>query len=85
MYAKWVRDKYGKDKKVKLIWHMLKFDKDVESTRSNYELDRTVESVVNEIYEIEHCKEWPTNESNLCNWCVYRHKCPLFKDQYGEE
>jgi RecB family exonuclease len=85
MYAKWVRDKYGKDKKVKLIWHMLKFDKDVESTRTNFELDRTVEKVVDEISEIEHCKEWPTNESALCNWCVYRHKCPLFKDQYPEE
>ena len=84
MYARWVREKYGRDKKVKLIWHMLKFDKDVESTRTNMELDRTVDNVVREIEEIESCKEWPTRESPLCNWCVYRHMCPLHKGEYKE-
>jgi putative RecB family exonuclease len=78
MYAKWVRDRYGKDKKVKLIWHMLKFDKDVESSRTNYELDRLVDSVVKEIHEIEACTDWSPQETPLCNWCVYKDICPLF-------
>ena len=77
MYARWVRERYGKDKKVKLVWHMLKFDKDVESERTNLELDRTVEGVVREIAEIESCKDWSPQPSALCNWCVYRDKCPL--------
>jgi len=84
MYAAWVRKRYGKDKKVKLIWHMLKFDKDVESERSNMELERTIDGVVKEIREIESCTSWPPSRSALCNWCVYRHKCPLFKDEYPE-
>ena len=77
MYARWVREKYGRDKKVKLVWHMLKFDRDVESERTNFELDRTVDNVVNEIAEIESCKDWSPQPSALCNWCVYRDKCPL--------
>lgn len=85
MYAAWVRKKYGKDKKVKLLWHMLKFDRDVESERSNFELERTIDNVVKEIREIEHCKDWSPQESILCNWCVYRHKCPLFKDAVEEQ
>jgi RecB family exonuclease len=85
MYAKWVREKYGKDKKVKLVWHMLKFDKDVVSERTNFELDRLTEQITNEISEIEHCTEWPTRQSTLCNWCLYRHKCPLFEHENDEE
>jgi len=78
MYARWVRQRYGKDKKVKLVWHMLKFNKDVESTRTNFELDILVDGVMREIREIESSKDWPTRVSPLCNWCVYRHKCPRF-------
>ncbi len=84
MYAAWVKERYGRDKPVKLVWHMLKFDKDVESERNNMELTRQIDSVVNEIHEIETCTEWPPQPSALCNWCVYRHKCPLHKDEYPE-
>ena len=85
MYARWVKERYGKDKKVKLVWHMLKFDKDVESTRSNFELDNTVDSVLREIHEIETADQWPTRESSLCNWCIYRHRCPLFESNHPDE
>ncbi len=81
MYAAWVRDKYGMNKKVKLVWHMLKFDREVVSERTNMELLRTVDKVVREIEEIEHCKKWPPHPSRLCDWCVYRHMCPLFDNE----
>jgi putative RecB family exonuclease len=78
MYAAWVKRKYGIGKNVKLVWHMLKFDKEVVSERSNYELERTIDGVVREIEEIEHCKDWSPRPSRLCDWCVYRHMCPAF-------
>ena len=81
MYAAWVRDKYGMNKKVKLVWHMLKFDREVVSERTNMELLRTVDKVVREIEEIEHCNKWPPHPSRLCDWCVYRHMCPLFDNE----
>ena len=85
MYARWVREKYGKDKKVKLVWHMLKFDKDVESTRSNFELDILMDKVLREIHEIEMNEDWSPNPSKLCDWCVYRHKCPLHEKEYQDQ
>ena len=84
MYAKWVHDRYGPGIRVKLVWHMLRFDKDVESDRNTYELDREVQKVVDEIAEIEHCKKWPTNPGRLCDWCCYRHMCPEFRDEYPD-
>ena len=85
MYARWVKERYGKDKKVKLVWHMLKFDKDVESTRSNFELDILMDKVLREIHEMEMNKDWSPNPSRLCDWCVYRHKCPLHEKEYQDQ
>lgn len=84
MYAKWVRQRY-KGKKVVLRWHMLRYDRDMESTRTDSELDRLVGNVVDEIWEIEHCKDWKTNPSPLCAWCTYRHLCPEFNKDLHED
>ncbi len=78
MYARWVKKRYGSDKKVRLVWHMLKFDKDVISERTNFNLENTERKVIAEIKEIESCKKWDPRPSNLCRWCVYQHKCPKF-------
>jgi len=80
MYGLWVKKRYGMDKRVILVWHMLKFDKDVISERSNMDLDNTERRVLSKIKEIESCTEWKPIRSPLCRWCVYQHKCPLFGD-----
>lgn len=82
MYAVWVKQRYGQEKRVKLVWHMLRFNEDVESERSYFELQDQVNRVVGKIREIEACDDWSPNEGRLCDWCVYRHMCPLFEDEY---
>lgn len=84
MYAVWVKRRYGRDKRVRLVWHMLKFDEDVESERTNSELDREVRRTVDRIAMIERCDRWETREGPLCGWCVYRHMCPRFSGE-GDE
>ncbi len=82
MYSKWVKDTYADAENVKLVWHMLKFGKDVVSERTDAKLDELVNRTVAVIDEIERCNEWPTTESNLCGWCEYHDRCPLFS--HGE-
>ncbi len=78
MYSKWVRDNYPDAENVYLLWHMLAFDSDVISKRTEEELDAMIENTVDRISEIENCEEWETNVSNLCDYCVYKDICPEF-------
>ncbi len=84
MYALWVKRRYGMGSKVRMVWHMLKFGEDVVSERTTSDLERCERHVVDLIRDIESCKDWSPRESSLCNWCTYRHLCPLFQDE-GEE
>lgn len=81
MYALWVKRRYGRSSRVKMVWHMLKFDQDVESERSTMDLEMCEQQVVRLISEIESCTNWETREGPLCGWCTYRHMCPCFIDE----
>lgn len=85
MYALWVNKKFSDAKKVVLKWHMLAFDKDVESERTPKELEQLEKETINLIKEIEKCKEYPTNVTALCNYCEYQTTCPAFKHKVETE
>jgi putative RecB family exonuclease len=76
MYLLWARKKYPNIKEIKLRWYMLAFNKIVESTRNQEELSAIEKRVVDKIKEIENCKEFPTNISPLCKYCLYQDFCP---------
>lgn len=77
MYAEWVRRTYKTDN-VKLVWHMLRFDRDVVSERTPEEMKAVVDKTLNTIREIESCKDWTTKPSALCNYCEFHDVCPEF-------
>jgi len=79
MYSIWVKDKFKDAKSVKLVWHMLAFNKEVISERTEAQLKKLQEEVVNIIKEIENAKDFPTNVTALCEYCGFRSKCPSFK------
>lgn len=79
MYSIWVKDKFKDAKKVVLLWHMLAFDKEAVSSRTDEQLERLHSEVVSRIKEIENCTEYPTNVSALCDYCVFKQMCPSFK------
>jgi putative RecB family exonuclease len=84
LYSVWVKDKFTDVKSVKLVWHMLAFDKDAVSERTEEQLQRLQENVVdliNQIKKAEEEKNFPTNITGLCNYCVYKSMCPSFKHQ----
>jgi putative RecB family exonuclease len=81
MYSLWVKQKYPDAKKVVLLWHMLKFNKEVTSTRTYEELKKLRRETIGKINEIMSCTEFPPNITGLCDWCVYKHLCPSFKHE----
>ena len=81
LYSIWVKDKFKDAKSVKLIWHMLAFNKDAVSERTEEQLEKLQQEVCNKIKEIENAKEFPRKQSGLCNYCVYKEMCPSFKHE----
>ncbi len=79
MYSIWVRDKFKDAKSVKLVWHMLAFNKEIISDRTEEQLKKLQEGVVEIIKKIKSAKEFPRKQSALCDYCFYRDQCPSFK------
>ncbi len=81
MYSIWVKDKFKDCKSVKLVWHMLAFNKDVISERNEEQLQKLQEDIINKIKEIEENKKFNTNVTALCDYCGYKSICPSFKHE----
>lgn len=79
MYALWVNDRFNDAEKIVLKWHMLAFNKEVISFRSNQQLKMLQEETMDIVRDIEECEDFPTNITALCDYCVYKSLCPSFK------
>jgi putative RecB family exonuclease len=78
LYSIWVKDNFKDVKSVKLIWHMLAFNTDATSERTDEELTNLHEEVVEKIKEIETTNKFPTKVTGLCNYCGFKSICPKF-------
>ncbi len=85
MYSVWVKKNFPDAANVYLIWHMLRFDKDVTSERTDAELSELVDQIVGEIDEIESCTDWSPNVTALCDYCEFRNHCPEFRHEIAIE
>ena len=81
LYSLWVKDKFKDVKSVKLIWHMLAFNKDAVSERTDEQLEKLQQDIIDRIKEIESTTEFPRNQTALCNYCGFKSECPSFKHE----
>ena len=81
MYSIWVQDKFRDARSVKLIWHMLAFNRDAVSERTDEQLEKLQHEICNKIKEIESATEFPRNQTALCDYCVYKEQCPSFSHE----
>lgn len=82
MYSIWVKDKFKDARKVILKWHMLAFDKEITSERTDEQLKALQQEVMESIQEIEEAtkeNDFPTNTTKLCDYCLYKSDCPSFR------
>lgn len=84
MYSIWVKDKFKDAKSVKLVWHMLAFNKEAISERTPEQLEKLENETIALIKKIEKAekeKDFPTHITALCNYCGFKSQCPSFKHQ----
>ena len=78
MYALWVKQHLGSCSRVKLVWYLLPFNREVVSERSDEELEEAKRKTEEAIKMIESATDFSPNPSRLCDWCEYKELCPLF-------
>lgn len=86
LYSLAVKELFGKEKNVCIVWHFLAHDAKVCVRKTNEELESMRKEVIALIDEIEETKEFVPTISPLCNWCEYRDICEAWnKVPKGEE
>ena len=81
LYSLAIKEMFGYEKKVCLVWHYLNFDQRICSRRTNEQLEQLKKEILKLIKEIEATTEFPHNKSVLCRWCEYKNMCPAWNPQ----
>jgi putative RecB family exonuclease len=79
IYSMGVKEKYADCKKVILVWHMLAFNKEIRSERTQDELIKLKQDILDDIKRIESEEEFEPNKTALCDYCAYKEICPAWK------
>ena len=85
LYMIGVKNSYPDVRDVRLIWHFLAFDKEVDSTRSDEELENLKKETIELIDRIEAEEEFEANPSYLCDWCEFKSVCREWSHLYSLE
>jgi putative RecB family exonuclease len=78
LYSIAIKEIFGTEKKIKLVWHYLAHNQKIISERSDEQLEMLKKETIKLIKKIESTMEYPTNKTVLCNWCEYKGMCPEF-------
>jgi putative RecB family exonuclease len=76
IYSLAIKEMFGKEKNICMIWHFLAHDMKICLRKSNEELENLKKELIEIINLIEATKEFPPNKSQLCYWCEYMNICP---------
>jgi len=85
LYSIAVKDMYGDVKDIRLIWHFLAFNKEMQSKRTEFQLEQLKREVIEFIKRIESEERFEPRVSKLCDWCEYRSICPKWAHLYKLE
>jgi putative RecB family exonuclease len=82
LYMIGVKNQYPDVEQVRLIWHFLKFDKEIDSTRTDSELAQLKADTIALIETIEQDETYKANPSVLCEWCEFKPCCRQWRHLY---
>ena len=85
LYSIAIKEMYGKDKEVILVWHYLAHNHKIISRRTEEQLEKLKQETKNLIKEIEQAKNFIPNRTILCEWCEYKSLCPEWNFKLDEE
>jgi len=72
-----LKELFGDDVKVKLVWHFLAHDEKIVSMRTEEQLTKLKLDTLELINKIEENKEWPACGKRWCDWCAWKRKNSL--------
>ena len=78
-YQMGVEGKWKDIREIKLIWHYLSFDTEIQSLRTPEELHQLRLKTLELIQKIETDRHFLPKEGALCDWCDYQGICPRRK------
>ena len=78
-YQMGVSEKWPGIREVRLIWHYLAFDAEIQTSRTFDQLDQLRQRTLELIHQIEAERQFLPKEGPLCNWCDYQGFCPKRK------
>ena len=78
LYSLAIKETFGKDKNICLIWHFLAHNINIYIRKTDQELENLKQEIISLVKEIEETKDFPKNKSPLCNWCEYKDVCSGF-------
>lgn len=75
LYALAIKELFGDDKEVCLVWHYLAHNQKICSKRTNNQLQKLKQETLELIKKIESTTHFPAQKGILCNWCGYKNLC----------
>lgn len=82
LYMIGVKDRYPDARDVRLIWHFLAFDKEMDSTRTEAQLQALKDQTRVLIDVIEREERFSARPSFLCDWCEFKSLCGQWSHLY---
>jgi putative RecB family exonuclease len=79
LYQMGVAEKWQGIQEVRLIWHYLAFDTEIQSSRTPERLRELRQETLGLIQKIEGDRRFIPKEGPLCDWCDYQGFCPKRK------
>jgi putative RecB family exonuclease len=75
LYSLAIKEEFGRDKNISLIWHYLAHNQNVCIRKTNEQLEKLKREVIELINQIEATTQFPASLSRLCDWCEYKDMC----------
>jgi putative RecB family exonuclease len=84
LYSIAIREMYGKDKEIVLVWHYLAYNHKIISKRTEEQLEKLKFETKELIKKIEQTENFPSSKSVLCGWCEYKSLCPEWNSKFDD-
>lgn len=81
LYCLAIKQAFENVRDVHLIWHFLAFNEKRISKRTNEQLEKLKQKVIQLIDEIESTQHFPSKPSALCDWCEFQSSCSGFDSE----
>jgi len=85
IYSLAIKEMFGKEKKVCMIWHFLAHDMKICLRKTNEQLEQLKKEIIELIEKIEKTKDFSPSKSQLCYWCEYMDICPVWNREIKRE